>query len=115
MSPNKMIGFIVKLSVKEGESARFEEAFSSLAESVRSIEQGNLLYQLFRVPTSPQEYILIEIYKDEAAFTIHTASSHMVAARSVTGPLIVGSPTVERLDVVPLGLFTTEVDQQDPI
>ncbi|QND54472.1 hypothetical protein HB779_21370 (plasmid) [Phyllobacterium sp. 628] len=48
-----MIGMIVRLNVKEGKSAEFERVFTMEAQSVRTNELGNHLYELFKSRIQP--------------------------------------------------------------
>lgn len=98
-----MIGMTVRLGVKEGKGTEFEQAFAVQARGVRADEPGNHLYELFKSRSQPDTYLVVEIYDDDAALAAHKEAPHMVANRSVIGPLVAGRPEVESFDIVPHG------------
>jgi quinol monooxygenase YgiN len=77
------VGVIAYIKVREGKGAQFEETFSCQAAQVREHEPGNLLYQLFRSRTEPNEYAVMEIYRDDAALQAHVAGTHLATTRSL--------------------------------
>lgn len=96
-----MIGAIARLKVHEGKGAEFEAVFRSLAAKVRSDEPGNKLYQLCKSRSDPNEYVVMEIYADQAAIEAHRNSPHFQAARPEFGRLLQPGPmNLELIDTV---------------
>jgi quinol monooxygenase YgiN len=96
-----MLGAIARLKVQDGKGAEFETAFKALAARVRSDEPGNHLYQLCKSRSDPNEYVVMEIYADEAALDAHRGSAHFRELGAALGPLMQpGRPTIELLDTV---------------
>jgi quinol monooxygenase YgiN len=77
------VGVIAYIKVREGKGAQFEETFSYQAAQVRENEPGNLLYRLFRSRTDPNEYAVMEIYRDDSALKAHAEGTHLAATRSL--------------------------------
>lgn len=95
-----MIGILVKITVKPHGHTDFENAFAAQAQAVRSHENGNRLYDLFRSRTHPNQYTLVEIYNDEAALEAHRTSAHMTAHRARTALFVSEEPEIAEFDVV---------------
>ncbi|NHF65954.1 putative quinol monooxygenase [Xanthomonas hortorum] len=95
-----MIGMMVKLTVKPASGAAFESAFAAQAAAVRTNEQGNRLYKLFRSRVRPDSYVLMEIYENDAALNAHRDAPHMAAHRPLTAAFIAAEPDIEAFDVI---------------
>lgn len=95
-----MIGVIATLKIQDGKADEFESVFRDLAAQVRSLEPGNVAYQLCRSRTEPNTYKVLELYADEAALKAHGASDHFKAAGPKLGAVLGGRPDVEYLDGV---------------
>ena len=96
-----MIGAIARLKVQDGKAAEFEAVFRKLAGKVRSDEPGNRLYQLCKSRTDVNEYVVMEIYADQAAVEAHRNSPHAQAHFPELGQLLQPGPMgLEFLDTV---------------
>lgn len=76
-----------------------ESALTAMIEPTRA-EPGNVSYRIGRVAADPAEFVLVEEYVDEAAFTAHTSSQHF--AEHLDGVVLPHLTFRERFDVVPL-------------
>ena len=77
-----MIGLMARLKVKDGHAAAFKAAFRTLAARVKADEPGNVLYQLTRSRADPNEYVVMELYRDQAAVdAMRRALDLRIAAR----------------------------------
>lgn len=93
-----MIAVIARLAVAEGKGPEFEKAMLALAEQVRANEPGNELYTLCQ--DADGNYLMLELYRDEAALAAHGQSEHFKASgRSFKG-LMAGAPQIQRLRVI---------------
>ena len=97
-----MIGLIAKLKVQEGKGPAFEKAFAPLSAVVNSdVEPGNLLYRLCKSRTDPNTYVVMELYRDQAAVDEHPKTKHFTelfpAVRDLLQP---GPPEFEFVDSV---------------
>ena len=97
-----MIGLIARLKVQEGKGPEFERAFKVLAAKVNSEEEpGNALYQLCRSRTDANSYVVLELYRDQAAVDAHAKTQHFTELfPNVRELLQPGPPEFEWLDTV---------------
>jgi len=93
-----MLAVIAKLNVAEGKDAEFETHMLGLAEQVRANEPGNEMYTLCK--DNDGNYIVLELYKDQAAVDAHGSSEHFKAAGAGFRGLMAGAPEITRLEVV---------------
>lgn len=93
-----MLAVIAKLNVKEGAEADFEKAMLNLAEQVRANEDGNDLYTLCK--DADGNYVVMELYADEAALAAHGQSEHFKAAGAGFAGKMGGPPEISRLPAV---------------
>lgn len=93
-----MLALIARLNVAEGKEADFEKHMLGLAAEVRANEPGNELYTLCK--DADGNYLVLELYKDEAALAAHGASEHFKAAGAGFRGLMAGAPDITRLTVV---------------
>lgn len=92
------IAVIARLNVAEGKEQEFEEAMLGLAAQVRSNEPGNELYTLCR--DADGNYVVMELYADEAALKAHGESEHFKAAGAKFAGVMAGRPDIQRLEVL---------------
>ncbi len=98
-----MIGLVARLKVQAGKAAEFERLFKTLAAKVTddAAEPGNQLYQLCKSREDPNLYIVMELYKDQAAVDAHTATAHFTEIFPQIGKLLEpGPPGLEFVDTV---------------
>jgi len=93
-----MLAIIAKLKVAPGKEAEFEKTMLGLAKEVRANEPGNKLYTLTK--NEAGEYLVLELYDNEAALTAHGQSAHFKAAGAKFAGLMAGRPELQRLTVV---------------
>lgn len=93
-----MLAVIAKLNVAEGKEAEFESIMLDLAKQVRANEPGNQLYQLCK--DADGNYVVMELYDDEAALAAHGASDHFKAAGAKFAGVMAGRPDIQRMTVV---------------
>ena len=97
-----MIGLIAKLKVLEGKGPAFEAAFKPLSDIVNSdVEPGNLLYTLCKSRQDPNTYVVMELYRDQAAVDEHPKTAHFTLHWASIQPLLQpGRPDFEFVDSV---------------
>jgi quinol monooxygenase YgiN len=97
-----MIGLIAKLKVQEGKGAEFEAAFRPLSAKVNSNEEpGNVLYKLCKSRSDPNTYVVMELYRDQAAVDEHPKTKHFAELWPTIQPLLQpGRPDFEFVDSV---------------
>jgi len=97
-----MIGLIARLKVQEGKGPEFETAFKPLSDIVNSdAEPGNLFYKLCKSRADPNTYVVMELYRDQAAVDEHTRTKHFTELWPTLAPLLQpGRPDFEFVDIV---------------
>ena len=97
-----MIGLIAKLKIQEGKGPEFEKGFRALAAKVNSDEEpGNLLYKLCKSRSDPNTYVVMELYRDQAAVDEHPKTAHFTEHWKSIQPLLQpGRPDFEFVDSV---------------
>lgn len=92
------IGIVATMKIQEGKNAEFEAFFTELAKQVRASEPGNIAYQLTKSRKDPQEYKVLELYKDQEAVSVHGQTDYFKAAGPKFAGVLAGRPDVELLD-----------------
>jgi quinol monooxygenase YgiN len=93
-----VIAVIARLNVAAGKGAEFEKAMLALAAQVRANEPGNQLYTLCK--DADGNYLMMELYKDEASLAAHGQSAHFKASGASFKGLMAGAPQIQRLQVI---------------
>lgn len=93
-----MIAVIAKLNVAKGKEAEFETAMLALAAQVRANEPGNKMYTLCK--DKDGNYIMMELYTDEASLAAHGQSAHFKASGASFKGLMAGAPEITRMQVI---------------
>jgi len=89
-----MIGLIAKLKVREGKGPAFEKAFAPLSAAVNSdAEPGNLVYRLCKSRADPNTYVVMELYRDQAAVDEHTKTKHFTELFPAVREYLVPGPS----------------------
>jgi len=94
-----MISVIAKIPIKEG---KIEEAITAVKELMVQVarEEGTLLYTLNRDPSSPNTLVIMERYKDKAAFDAHTSTPHFKAFFAKSKAFIGGRPEITLMEEI---------------
>jgi len=93
-----MIGLVALVRVKEGKGEDFEAVFTDLARQVRAQEPGNLTYALSRKRGSETEYVIQELYADQAAAVAHSGSAYYREARPRLEDCLAEPPVLHMLE-----------------
>jgi quinol monooxygenase YgiN len=87
-----MIFICVKWKVKPEYADQWVELTKEFTEATRA-EEGNLFFQWSRSVDDPEEYVLIEAFKDDAA-EAHVTSDHFKAAMSWMPDVVASRPAI---------------------
>lgn len=93
-----MIALSLPLTVAEENAAAFEAVMSKLVEATNR-EEGVVAYRLCRT-SAPGSYVMIEIYRDQAAMDIHMGTAHFKEAAAQFFPMLTSRPNLEKMEVV---------------
>ena len=105
-----MIFITAKFLVKAEDADRWPAIAGAFTAATRS-EPGCLWFDWSRSVANPQEYVLVEAFRDEAAGVAHVTSAHFKEAQQSLPPHLVQTPrivnvTVPQDDWSLLGEFT---------
>ena len=87
-----MIFICVKWKVKPEYADQWVELTKEFTEATRA-EEGNLFFQWSRSVDDPEEYVLIEAFKDDAA-EAHVKSDHFALGLQAMRPALVDTPRI---------------------
>jgi quinol monooxygenase YgiN len=93
-----MIFIAAKFRVRREHASNWEQLTASFTEAVRA-EPGCLWFDWSRSLDDPNEYVLIEAFRDADAGAAHVQSEHFQAARRDLPPLLVETPRVVNMSI----------------
>jgi quinol monooxygenase YgiN len=89
---------VAPLRVRPEHAANWAELTASFTEAVRA-EPGCLWFDWSRSVDDPNEFVLIEAFRDAEAGAAHVQSDHFLAARHELPPLLVETPRVVNMSI----------------
>jgi quinol monooxygenase YgiN len=94
-----MISVIAKIPIKEG---KVEEAIAAVKELMVQVarEEGTLMYTLNRDQSNPNTLVIMERYKDKAAFEVHSSTPHFKAFFAKSKAFIGGRPEIAVMEEI---------------
>ena len=92
------VGYVATFQVKEGQEAELEAALTKLAQTVREVEEGIILYAPYR--GAEGKYFMMERYENEAARQAHGKAPEVAALFPTLGPHLAGAPDVQPVSAV---------------
>ncbi|MGH8417945.1 MAG: putative quinol monooxygenase [Pseudomonas sp.] len=81
-SPNGEVALIVNFEVKPGTEAEFEKVFRRSVTCSR-LEPGNITFNVHKILGTERNYVLYEVWRNEAAVNSHFARPYTVALFSM--------------------------------
>jgi len=91
-----VIGIVATIKVKPGMEKEFEAVAKELVAKVNANEPGCMLYAIHHAET-PQTYVFMERYTDQAAVEAHRATDYFKALGRKMGEFMDGRAEVLRL------------------
>lgn len=92
-----MIFIVAKFKVKPEHADNWIELSREFTEATRA-EPGNLWFDWSRSVDDPNEYVLVEAFKDDAA-EAHVTSDHFRKAQRDLPPLLLETPRVRNMQL----------------
>jgi autoinducer 2-degrading protein len=83
-----MRAILAYLTTKPGKEAQFQEQMTAQAKRCLANEPGCLQFDVVQDPKDPMRFVMLEVYKDDAAIKAHQDSQHFKDFRPVVGDLI---------------------------
>ena len=94
-----MVTVIFRAKMQAGKEDQAIAAMEKMARAVEGQEESTLVYLVCRSQDDPSELIVLESYKDDAAFKAHAATPHMGEMRGAFSELFdVSAVKLERLE-----------------
>ncbi|MGB8362947.1 MAG: putative quinol monooxygenase [Rhizomicrobium sp.] len=91
-----MITFVTHIRVAPGNAAAFEALISDVCAKVREHEAGVAYYAFAKSVNDPNTYVVIEVYRDEAAHSAHLETDWVKASLPKTSRLIEGKYDIKQ-------------------
>ena len=79
---------IAYLTTKPGKEAEFGEQMTAQAKRCLANEPGCLQFDVVQDPKNTQRFVMLEVYRDEAAIKAHQESQHYKDFRPVVADLL---------------------------
>lgn len=95
-----MIFIVARFPVKPEHSDRWPQIVSEFTQDTRA-EPGNLWFDWSRSIDDPDEYVLVEAFRDQDAAVAHVTSAHFAAAREELPRYLVRTPRIINVQDVP--------------
>ena len=92
-----MLGVVATIKVKPGMNTEFEAVAKELVAKVNANERGCVLYALHHHGETPNTYVFMERYIDQAAVDAHRATDYFKALGRKMGEYMEGRAEVMRL------------------
>lgn len=83
-----MRAIIAYLTAKPGKEDEFKTAMTAQAARCLANEDGCLQFDVAQDPKAPTRFVMLEVYKDDAAIKAHQESQHYKDFRPVVADLL---------------------------
>lgn len=94
-----MVTILFRMKAKDGKADEAQAQLKKMTEAVEAQEPATLAYVFHRSQQDAAEFVLFEVYQDEAAMQSHMQTAHMGEFRATLGDLVdPSSVKLERLD-----------------
>jgi len=93
-----MVAAVARIKVKSGHEQEFLDVIGELISAVRANEPDTLVYECFKSKTSENEFVMLEVYRSQAALDAHMKTAHFAAIGAKLMPLLDARPEIEFLD-----------------
>jgi quinol monooxygenase YgiN len=91
-----MITFIAHLRVRPENAPAFEKLMTYVAAMTHQHESGVIYYEFATNVDDPDNYMVVEVYKDVEAHAAHMASAWVVESIPVSARLTEGKPQIRQ-------------------
>ena len=83
-----MMAILAYLTAKPGKEVEFKEKMTAQARRCLANEPGCLQFDVVQDPKNATRFVMIEVYKDDAAIKAHQDTQHYKDFRPVVGDLV---------------------------
>jgi quinol monooxygenase YgiN len=93
-----MIFITAKFLIKAEDADQWPEIAGPFTEATRN-EAGCMWFEWSRSVSNPQEYVLVEAFRDDAAGVAHVTSAHFKEAQRTLPPHLVQTPRIVNVTI----------------
>lgn len=93
-----MIFIVVRFSVLPDQADQWMAKVESFTRAVRE-EPGNLWFHWSRSVDDPNEFVLVEAFRDGAAGVAHVQAPHFAKALEIERPLLASTPRIINVEI----------------
>ncbi|MFF2508858.1 putative quinol monooxygenase [Streptomyces sp. NPDC058067] len=93
-----MILIVVKFTAKPEHADSWLERTAAFTAATRA-EEGNLFFDWSRSVENPNQFVLVEGFRDADAGAAHVATDHFKAALETMAPLVAATPEIINADI----------------
>ena len=83
-----MRAILAYLTAKPGKEAEFQQQMTAQAKRCLANEAGCLQFDVAQDPKNAIRFVMLEVYRDDAAITAHQDSQHFKDFRPIVGDLV---------------------------
>ena len=94
-----MLAVIAKIKVKDGKADEMAQLIKDIMPAVKQ-EEGTLYYTVNKDRTDPNLVVVVEKYKDDAAFGVHSSSTHLAELFGKAQALVEGEMELMMMDEI---------------
>jgi quinol monooxygenase YgiN len=94
-----MLAVVAKIGVKEGKADKLVELLKDILPSVKN-EEGTVYYTVNKDRANPNLVVVIEKYKDDAAFQAHSTTPYLAELFAKSAALVEGDMELMMMDEV---------------
>ena len=94
-----MLAVIAKIKVKDGKADELVQLLKDILPSVKQ-EEGTLYYTVNRDRADPNMVVVVEKYKDDTAFGVHSSSSQLAELFGKAQALVDGDMELIMMDEI---------------
>jgi quinol monooxygenase YgiN len=94
-----MVAVIAKIGVKEGKADELVQLLKDILPSVKQ-EEGTLYYTVNRDRTNPNLVVVVEKYKDDAAFAAHGSTPYLAELFGKAQSIVEGDMELMLMDEI---------------
>jgi quinol monooxygenase YgiN len=73
---DQRIGVVGRLTAKPGKDDELAELFKELSALAKAHEPGMLQHAILRSDSNPASFVVVEVFRDQAAFDAHSKTPH---------------------------------------
>lgn len=98
MTEASLIFIVVKFTVRPEHSSEWLSLVDDFTQATRA-EEGNVFFEWSRSVDNPDEFVLVEAFRDSAAGGAHVSTEHFKAAMAWMPDVVASTPKIVNVEV----------------